>query len=53
MEQEVVHSRGECNLRRALNVLGEMTSMIHIYIEDGSLVLQFRMLSDAPESMDS
>ena len=53
MEQEVGHSRGGCNSRRALKISGEMTSMVHIYIEDGSPVLRFRMLSGAPEWMDS
>jgi len=53
MEQEVVHSRGGCNLRRALKVSGEMTSMVHIDIGDGSPLWQFRMLSGAPEWMDS
>jgi len=53
MEQEVAHSRGECNLRHALNVSGEMTSMVHIYIEDGSPVLRFRLLSGALELMNS
>jgi hypothetical protein len=53
MEQEVAHSREECNSRCASKVSGEMTSMVHIDIEDGSLVLQYRMLSGAPEWMDS
>jgi hypothetical protein len=53
MEQEVAHSRGGCNSRRALKISAEMTSMVHIYIEDGSPVLRFRMLSGAPEWMDS
>jgi len=43
MEQEVAHSRGGCNSRRALKDSGEMTSMDHIYIEDGSPQLRFRM----------
>jgi hypothetical protein len=34
-------------------ISGEMTSMVRIYIEDGSPVLRFRMLSGAPESMNS
>jgi len=49
----VTHSREECNSRRALNVSAVMTSMVHIYIEDGSAVLQFGVLSGAPEWMDS
>jgi hypothetical protein len=52
MEQEVAHSRGGCNSRRALKISEEMTLMVHIYIEDGSLVLRLRMLSGAPEWMD-
>jgi len=52
MEQEVAHSRGGCNLRHALKFSGEMTSMVHIDIEDGSPLLRFRMLSGAPEWMD-
>jgi len=52
MEQEVAHSRGGCNLRCALNVSGEMTSMVHIDIEDSSAVLLFRMLSGASEWTD-
>jgi len=40
-------------LRCVLKVPGEMTSMVHIYIEDGSPVLRFRILSGAPEWMDS
>jgi len=53
MEQEVAHSRGGCNSRRGLKISGEMTSMVHIYIEDGSLELRFRKLSGEPEWMDS
>jgi hypothetical protein len=53
MEQEVAHSQGGCNSRHALKVSGEMTLIVHMYIEDGSLVLRFRMLSGAPEWMDS
>jgi len=53
MEQEVEHSRGGCNSRCALKVSGEMTLMVHVYIEDGSPLLQFRMLSSGPEWMDS
>jgi hypothetical protein len=52
MEQDVAHSRGACNSRRTLKVSGQMTSMVQMYIEDGSLVLGFRMLSAAPERMD-
>jgi hypothetical protein len=51
--QKVAHCRGGCNLRGALKVSGEMTSMVHNYIEDGSPVLRFRMLWSAPEWMDS
>jgi len=53
MEQEVAHNGGGCNSRHALKVLGEMTSMVYIYIEDGIRVLRCRMLSSAPEWMDS
>jgi len=53
MEQEVAHSRGGCNSRCALKVSGEMTSMVHIYIEDGSPLLRFWVSSGAPEWMDS
>jgi len=49
MEQEVAHSGGGCNSRRALKGPEEMTSMVHIYIEDGSPVLRYRMLLGAPE----
>jgi hypothetical protein len=52
MKQDVAHSRGGCNSRRTLKVSGQMTSMVQLYIEDGSLVLGFRMLSAAPEWMD-
>jgi len=53
MEQEVAHSRAGCNSRRALKLSGEMTSMFHHNIKDGSWLLRFRMLSGAPEWMDS
>jgi len=53
MEQEVAHSGGGCNLRRALQVSGEMTLMLHIYIEDHSPVMGFRLVSGAPKWMDS
>jgi hypothetical protein len=53
MDQDVAHSRGGCNSRRALKVSGEMTSMVQIYIEDSSPVLRFRMLPGAKEWMDS
>jgi len=53
MEQEVAHSQEECNSRHALKVSGEMTSMVHIDIADCSLVLRGKMLSGAPEWMDS
>jgi len=36
-----------------MKVSGEMISMVNIYMEDGSLVLQFRTLPGAPEWMDS
>jgi len=39
--------------KACLEGLGEMTLMVDIYIADGSLVLRFRMLSGAPEWMDS
>jgi hypothetical protein len=31
----------------------EMTSLVHINVEDGSAVLRWRMLPGAPEWMDS
>jgi hypothetical protein len=52
MEQEVAHSQGGCNSSGALKISGEMTSMVNIYIDGGSLVLRFRMFSGAPEWMD-
>jgi len=52
MEQKVAHSRGECNSRCAFNVSGETTSMAIMYIEDGSPVLRFRIVSGAPEWVD-
>jgi hypothetical protein len=39
MEQEVAHSGGGCNSRHALNVTGEITSLVHIDVGDRSLVL--------------
>jgi hypothetical protein len=53
MEQEVAHSQGGCSSRRVLKVSGEMTSMVHSEIEDGSAVLRLRQLSGAPERMNS
>jgi hypothetical protein len=53
MEQEVAHSRGGCNWRVALKVPGEMTSMVHIDIEDTSSVLRIRMLSGALGRIES
>jgi len=53
MEQEVAPSRGGCNSRHALKGSGEMTSMVHIVNQDGGLMLQYTMLSGAPECMDS
>jgi hypothetical protein len=53
MEQEVAHGRGGCNSRCDLKVSGEMTSMVHIYIEDGCPVLRFGKLSGVLEWMDS
>ena len=49
MEQEVAHSQGGGNLSHALKGSGEMTAMAHMYTEDGSQVLRFRMLSGTPE----
>ena len=53
MEQEVAHSRGGCNWQHTLMVSGEMTSTVHNYIEDGSPVLRFGMMSGPLEGMDS
>jgi hypothetical protein len=53
MEQEVAHSQGGCNSKCAMQNSGEMTLMVHMYIEDGSLLLRLRMLSDAPDCIDS
>jgi hypothetical protein len=54
MVQEVEHSRGGCNTRHALKGSEEMTSMGHIYMEeDGCQVVRYRIVSRAPESMDS
>jgi hypothetical protein len=53
MGKEVANSRGGSNSSRALNVSGEITSIVHIYIEDSSLALGFRMLSCAQEWIDS
>jgi len=53
MEQDVAHSRGGCNLRRALKTSGKMALMVHIYIEDRRALLRYRMLSGAPEWMGS
>jgi hypothetical protein len=52
MEQEVAYSQEGCNSRGALKFSGEITLMVHIYIEDGSPVLPFRMLLGAPDWMD-
>jgi len=49
MEQDVGHSRGGCNLWRALKGSGVMTSMVQMYIEHGGPVLRYRNLSGAPE----
>jgi len=43
MEQEVAISQGGCNSRHALKRSGEMTSVVHIYIVDGSLDLRYIM----------
>jgi len=51
--QRVAHSRGGCGSRCTLKLSGEMTSMVQMYIDDGSPVLEFKMLSGAPEWMDS
>jgi len=53
MVQAVAPDWGGCILRCALNVSGEMTSMVDIHIEDSSPVLRFRMLSGVLEQMDS
>jgi len=53
MEQEVGYSEGGRNSRRALKGSGEMTSLVDIYIEDGSPAWRWRIMSGAPESMDS
>ena len=49
----MAHSRGGCNSRRALNVSEHMTSMVHIYIEDGSQLFRYGMLSVPEDRMDS
>jgi hypothetical protein len=49
MEQKVAHSRGECNSRYALMGSEELTSMVHMYIKDGSPVLHYRMFLGALE----
>jgi len=51
MEQEVAHSGGGYNSRRALKGSGGMTLMVHIYIENGSPVLRYRKLVGALELM--
>jgi hypothetical protein len=51
MEPEVAYSQGECNSRHTLKGLGEMISMVDIYIEDSSPVWRYRMLRGAPEWM--
>jgi len=53
MVQQVTHERGGRNSRCTLFSSGEMASMVHIYIGDSSLVAQLRMLSGAPQWMDS
>ena len=53
MEQEVAHGWEGCNSRCALKGSGEITSIVHVYIKDGSAVVRYRMLSGAPEWMDS
>jgi len=45
MVQEVAHTQGPCNSRLTLKVSEEMTSMVHINIDDRSLVLRLRMVS--------
>jgi len=52
MQQEIAHSRGGCNSSCAFKIPGDMTSMIHIYMQNGSSVLRFMVLSGAPEWMD-
>jgi len=52
MEQEVAHGREGYNSSHTSKGSGEMTPIIHIYIEDGSPVLRYRMMSGAPEMMD-
>jgi len=42
MVQEVAHGPGGCNLRSTLKGSGEITTIDHMYIEDGSLVHQNR-----------
>jgi len=42
MGQEVAQGQGGCNLMYAVEDFGEMTSLAHIDMEDGSLVLFVR-----------
>ena len=49
MWQEVAHRRAGCNSKHTLNGTSEMSSMVYIYMEDSSAVLQDRMLSGALE----
>jgi hypothetical protein len=49
MEQDVAPTHGGCNSKHALQVSGEMTRTVHIYIGDGGPMLQFRMLSGTSE----
>jgi hypothetical protein len=53
VEQEVPHSRAGLNSRRALKISGQMTSMIHIDMEDCIPVSRFGLLSGALDWMDS
>jgi hypothetical protein len=39
MVQDDAHSPGGCHSKRALKLSGEITSMVRIYFEDGSLLL--------------
>ena len=53
MVQQVTYIQGEWNSRHAMNSSGQVTSMVHIIIKDSSQVFQFKILSGAPEWMDS
>jgi len=53
MVQEVANICGGSDSRHALNVLGETTSTVHIWFEDGSPVMRLRIMSGPQVWMDS